>query len=177
MQAIKEYDLENLQIPFLKRILENLPEELTTCYDRILKQIPARFPEDLRYVFFTALKWLVLAQRPLYVEEVAESCMIDGQPGSFDETRYVTPRDVINKLQGLVRLEPPLDYTIINVEASTNPTGNTYCDLSTLLCLRISGSSPEISSTTWTWCARRSLSPDLYCSKLSGLITQMPSRK
>jgi hypothetical protein len=107
MQALKDYPLGNLTMPFLMVILNEFPEELAACYNRILEKIP-RKPPNLRTSFFKALKWITLAQQPLYVEEVAEACMINVDQSSFETDRYIKPRDIINALLGLIRLKPDL---------------------------------------------------------------------
>jgi hypothetical protein len=105
MQVLKDYPLINLTMHSLAIILKKLPEELATCYSRILEKIPLD-PPELRSSFFTALKWITLAQRPLYAEEVAEACMINVSRNSVDTERGIKSRDIVETLSGLIKLKP-----------------------------------------------------------------------
>jgi hypothetical protein len=103
--VLKDYPLINLTINSLAIILKKLPEELAACYNRILEKIPLN-PPELRSSFFTALKWIALAQRPLYVEEVAEACMINASRNSVDTDRSIKSQDIVETLSGLIKLKP-----------------------------------------------------------------------
>lgn len=57
-------------------VLDTLPRDLDATYDRILAKIDILYyRED-----FAALQWLTFAARPLYIEEVAEACVLDPKP-------------------------------------------------------------------------------------------------
>jgi hypothetical protein len=107
LQVLQQYPLTSLSLQDLEEILRTLPKQLAECYDRILENIP-KVPGKLRPCFSRALKWIALSQRPLYIEEVAEACMIDANRRFIDTTRFISSRDVVTNLLGLVRIEPPL---------------------------------------------------------------------
>lgn len=86
--------------------LEILPEDLNSTYLKILKEIHP----SLQQRATNTLRWLCLASRPLFIEEVVEVCAImpDETPG-FREDRRCRPQDIIETLKDLVNVDPPLD--------------------------------------------------------------------
>ncbi|KAE9366521.1 hypothetical protein N431DRAFT_471571 [Stipitochalara longipes BDJ] len=111
LQVLLQYPLASLNLQHLEKILKTLPKKLAECYDRILENIP-REPEELRPCFYRALQWIALSQRPLYIEEVAEACMINSNRKSIDKSRFITSLDLVNNLLGLVRIEPPIQESV-----------------------------------------------------------------
>ncbi|KAH7372098.1 heterokaryon incompatibility protein-domain-containing protein [Cadophora sp. MPI-SDFR-AT-0126] len=110
MQELKRLAVYLDIIPLAKiyDILNRIPQELNQFYLRILEGIP----KDLVMEISTVLKWVVLSQRPLYIEEVTEACMIDISDASFNEARYITTRTIVKALPGIVQLEPSVDLSV-----------------------------------------------------------------
>ena len=85
------------------KILEILPPDLDATYDRILQRVEPMFKQEV----FTALQWLVFAQRPLYLEELAEAAIIDPTCNSpVDPSRRFAGSDIAELLSGLIVIEP-----------------------------------------------------------------------
>jgi hypothetical protein len=100
-----------LQIPRVLRpsqideILSSLPKGLEETYDRLLERVD---PVDVPEVGL-ALKWLSLAKRPLYLEEVIEASILDVDKAAIlDSDRRMTAAQLLSCLTGLVTIEPPL---------------------------------------------------------------------
>jgi hypothetical protein len=100
-----------LQIPRVLRpsqideILSSLPKGLEETYDRLLERVD---PDDVPEVGL-ALKWLSLAKRPLYIEEVIEASILDVDNAVIlDSDRRMTAAQLLSCLTGLVTIEPPL---------------------------------------------------------------------
>src|ERR1700733_15406992 len=54
----------------VRALLEDVPDTLDATYARILLEVPHYFQNEA----LSALKWLVLACRPLFIEELQEVC-------------------------------------------------------------------------------------------------------
>jgi len=87
------------------KVLDTLPRDLDTTYDRILARIDTLYSHEA----FAALQWLTFAVRPLYIEEVAEACIINPKASvPLDPDRQMSPLDIADILCGLVVIEPAL---------------------------------------------------------------------
>ena len=75
--------------------LAELPEGLDEIYSRILKNIDKKHRADTR----TFLQWLAFCQRPMTIEEIAETITAEFHSGRrpvFErKKRYSDPRDVL----------------------------------------------------------------------------------
>jgi ankyrin repeat protein len=82
----------------LKKALKELPKTLYATYDRILGNINA---DDFEFAY-AALQWLVVSQRPLYLEEVAEAAVLE--PGRELDTgeRLTPPEDILEICSSLI---------------------------------------------------------------------------
>ena len=100
-----------LQIPRVLRpmqieeILSSLPEGLEKTYDKLLQRIGQDDVPEMAL----ALKWLSLAKRPLYVEEVIEASILNVEKAvPLDPDRRLTAAQLWSCLTGLVTVEPEL---------------------------------------------------------------------
>jgi hypothetical protein len=103
--------LQMLQIPRVLRpreieeILHSLPKDLKSTYDRLLERVDESDAPEVA----VALKWLCLAQRPLFIEEVIEASILNSEVSiALDTERGLTAQQILSCLTGLVTLEPPL---------------------------------------------------------------------
>ncbi|KAK9783908.1 putative NACHT domain-containing protein [Seiridium cardinale] len=88
------------------RVLNSLPHDLSGTYDRILQRIDLLYAEEA----LRALQWIVFAARPLFLEEVAEACIVDPSSSkAVDPDRRLQPLDIAEILTGLVVVEPPVE--------------------------------------------------------------------
>ena len=87
-------------------MLNKLPPDLNETYARILAQVN----ECLLYQASTALKWLALSVRPLYIEELLEACAIHPEriPILDKEDHRLGPSDLLEMLYELISIEPPI---------------------------------------------------------------------
>ena len=87
-------------------MLNKLPADLNETYARILAQVN----ECLLYQASTALKWLALSVRPLYIEELLEACAIHPErtPILDKEDHRLRPSDLLEMLYELISIEPPI---------------------------------------------------------------------
>ncbi|KAI9657547.1 MAG: hypothetical protein M1831_004163 [Alyxoria varia] len=94
----------------VKRTLETLPRTLDETYERILLQVDDEYQQEVRL----ALIWLVAAQRPLTVRELAEAVIVGiSAESSFDPTdRLFDPNSIANVLTGLVTISGGFSSTI-----------------------------------------------------------------
>ena len=104
-----------LQIPRVLRpfeiegILQTLPKGLEETYDRLLLRVDHSVHREIP----VALKWLALASRPLYIEEVIEASILDPRSAvSFNAERRMSATQLLSSLTGLVTVEPPLTSEI-----------------------------------------------------------------
>ena len=99
---------QTLRTSDVEVILRTLPRGVEECYERMLKQIPRNIFEECK----TALKWLAFSQRPLYVEELVDACVLTLSAfPSFDSSQRLCPMDILNNLVGLATVEPDLANT------------------------------------------------------------------
>ena len=103
-------------------MLYKLPADLNETYARILAQVD----ESFLYQASTALKWLALSVRPLYIEELLEACAIHPErtPILDQEDHQLRPSDILETLYELISIEPPISDT------STTPHGTCRVALS-----------------------------------------------
>ncbi|KAK5701502.1 hypothetical protein LTR97_004317 [Elasticomyces elasticus] len=92
---------------YLQKMLDTteLPRDLDTYYSRILQRIN---PVDKRCDMFVMLKWILIAARPMSVEELldASATLPPEDPRiEFDEERRGLCRDFDRQLNGLVSLD------------------------------------------------------------------------
>ena len=90
----------------IKEVLYELPADLNKTYARILTQVDRCF----LYQASTALKWLALSARPLYIEELLEACAIHPKriPILDEEDHRLRPSDLLEMLYDLISIEPPI---------------------------------------------------------------------
>lgn len=91
----------------INRLLGGLPDSLTETYRRILESIPSEHAATA----LLALKWIILAKRSLFIEEVVEACAF--RPASSLQMESDTTRlrayNIFELLQDLVVIEPHID--------------------------------------------------------------------
>ena len=81
--------------------LTELPKGLDEIYNRILKNIDEKHCADTR----TFLQWLAFCQRPMTIEEIAETITADFSdicPVFNQDKRYADPWDVLLRCSGFV---------------------------------------------------------------------------
>ena len=82
--------------------LESLPVGLYETYDRILAKIDKQDHADTK----TFLQWLSFSTRPMTLEEIAETVVVDFEledgPQYTSGCRYWDKRDVLEKCSGLI---------------------------------------------------------------------------
>ncbi|PQE15623.1 P-loop containing nucleoside triphosphate hydrolase protein [Rutstroemia sp. NJR-2017a BBW] len=90
----------------VRRCLKTLPKTLYSTYERILAEIDKEHID----MVITALKWLVIAERPLTLHELAEAVALGLEPrADFDiDNRLPDLTDIIRVLGSLVAVEVPL---------------------------------------------------------------------
>ncbi|KAK3075662.1 hypothetical protein LTR53_000810 [Teratosphaeriaceae sp. CCFEE 6253] len=104
MDELVDWDCEDLPETYLEELLEtsNLPKDLDTYYELILKRIrPIGKMSDM----FVILKWMLVAARPMTVAELLDACAtlpLEGGRGDFDIGRRRTCQDFAARLNGLV---------------------------------------------------------------------------
>lgn len=106
--ALQMEELKNLRLTRprdVMKVLNTLPHDLNATYDRILSRVDPLYSQEVH----AALQWLAFANRPLFIEEVAEACIIGPEfTAPVDPDRYMGPLDIADILCGLVVVEPPL---------------------------------------------------------------------
>jgi len=89
----------------IEEILQSLPRDLKQTYDRLLQRVEESDAPEIAL----ALKWLSLAKRPLYIEEVIEASILDSNNDTTLNTeRRLNAMQLLSCLTGLVTLEPEL---------------------------------------------------------------------
>ena len=81
--------------------LAKLPKGLDEIYQQILNRIDEIHRADTR----TFLQWLAFCERPMKIEEIAETITADfsdGCPVFNQDKRYADPRDVLVRCSGFV---------------------------------------------------------------------------
>lgn len=84
----------------LKETLASLPVTLGETYERILGEIKEAYRKDA----VKALQWIVHAERPLRIEELADALAIDvtRQPRFDDEARISDPQEILPICSSLI---------------------------------------------------------------------------
>ena len=87
----------------LKKTLRTLPKTLYETYDRVLLSIDPAYHEEATQI----LQWLVVCQRPLYIEEAAETVAmlpspVNGRPDFDADNRLSDPNDIFQICLSLV---------------------------------------------------------------------------
>jgi hypothetical protein len=104
MQEFTSFSGNKISEHYINKILNELPASLDAFYDRILNRVPRIMRDELHNV----LKWLLLGTRPFYIEEAIDACIVrPDELVRFDKDRRLDPLDIVGKLIGLVKLEPP----------------------------------------------------------------------
>ncbi len=87
----------------VRKALKALPKSLDDTYDRILLNID---PEFYEYTS-AALRWLVFAERPLFLSELADAAVIRPEATvPFDmDNRFQSAGDILHVLSGLVIIQ------------------------------------------------------------------------
>ncbi|PQE33508.1 hypothetical protein CJF32_00003381 [Rutstroemia sp. NJR-2017a WRK4] len=90
----------------VRSCLKTLPETLYSTYERMLAEIDKKHID----MVITALKWLVIAERPLRLDELAEAVALGLEPGAdFDiDNRLPDLTDILRVLGSLVAVEVSL---------------------------------------------------------------------
>lgn len=90
----------------IEQVLYKLPADLNETYARILAEVDGCF----LYQASTALKWLALSVRPLYIEELLEACAIHPEriPILDKEDHRLGPSALLEMLYDLISIEPPI---------------------------------------------------------------------
>lgn len=110
-----------LQIAALKRlkvttqmtieaVMSKLSTDLNGTYARILSPID----EHLPFQASTALKWMVLSARPLFIEELVEACAIHSERTPVLDQEYyrLKPYNVVEVLFETITIEPPVSESM-----------------------------------------------------------------
>ena len=113
MEELQDKNQQTLRPVDVERTLRSLPRGLEESYKRILERI--QLQDQLFEECLTALKWLVFSNRPLYIEELVDACVItpsvENTPTGFSTERRLNPIDLVNNLVGLVSVAPYFDRT------------------------------------------------------------------
>jgi hypothetical protein len=101
--------LQSIKVPTGERILQALsalPKDLNETYRRLFEDID----EELAERALLALKWIVLAPRPLFIEELVEACAFRAGPipDLEPESTRLQAYNIFELLQDLVIIEPAL---------------------------------------------------------------------
>ncbi len=102
------------------QLLQNLPKDLNETYNRIFSGLD----EGLMSTAMLALKWVVLAKRPLFIEELVEACAF--KVGLSLSLKPVSERlnsyNVFELLQDLVVIKPHLDSQQVDTQVPRTHT-------------------------------------------------------
>ena len=85
----------------MNKQLAELPRGLDEIYNRILKNLDEKHRADTR----TFLQWLAFCRRPMTIEEIAETIIVDLSeecPVFDQDKRYTDPRDVLVRCSSFV---------------------------------------------------------------------------
>jgi hypothetical protein len=87
----------------IRKTLKGLPKDLNGTYDRILHRLDPLYAHEA----MAALRWILFAARPLFIEEVAEASIIDlASSTAIDADKQMEPLDIAEILSGLVIIQP-----------------------------------------------------------------------
>jgi len=90
----------------IKTLLESLPRTLDEMYDRILQNIDATRSREA----FATLQWLAFSERPLYLAELAEACVVNpSQDPVINENDRFPPQDLFKFLSSLITVLGQVD--------------------------------------------------------------------
>ena len=96
----------------LKEVLDNLPNELETTYERILGVIDERKLEGK--LARRALVWLVVALEPLRLAQIVDGLSVDAEQHKIDrETRWLRAA-LLNALSSLVSYQEETDVLALS---------------------------------------------------------------
>ncbi|GIZ38637.1 hypothetical protein CKM354_000204900 [Cercospora kikuchii] len=102
LQEVKR--LKSTKPKLIEQALSALPATLDTTYERML----ARIEENVRDDALTLLRWIAYAQRPLTLEELVDTTIIDlTQEASVEIDNRGGLGDALEMLSGLVTTGPP----------------------------------------------------------------------
>jgi hypothetical protein len=84
----------------MNKQLAELPRGLDEIYNRILKNLDEKYRADTR----TFLQWLAFCRRPMTIEEIAETIIVDlsEECRVNQDKRYTDPRDVLMRCSSFV---------------------------------------------------------------------------
>ena len=113
MEELQDKNQQTLRPVDVERTLRSLPRGLKESYKRILERI--QLQNQLFEECLTALKWLAFSNRPLYLDELVDACVITASveniPTGFSTERRLNPIDLVNNLVGLVSVAPYNDWS------------------------------------------------------------------
>jgi hypothetical protein len=94
----------------ITQVLHSLPRDLEETYERILSKVSKENSEEA----LSALRWISLATRPLFVEELIDACAIHyamdiNADEQFDPEDRYSPSSILDLLPGLITIDPPLE--------------------------------------------------------------------
>ena len=94
----------------IEAVISKLSTDLNETYARILSQID----ECLLFQASTALKWLVLSARPLFIEELVEASAVHWErtPVLDQEDYRLKPYNVVEMLFEIITIEPPVSESM-----------------------------------------------------------------
>ena len=116
LASLQVLELQKLRQQVLRpsdvaEIINTLPRGIAESYERILDCIPRTLFEEC----LAALRWLAYSQRPLFIEELVDACVLTPLVPSafpfFDARRRLHHMDLVNNLVGLAIVEPYLEST------------------------------------------------------------------
>ncbi|PQE21865.1 ankyrin repeat protein [Rutstroemia sp. NJR-2017a BVV2] len=107
----------------VRRCLKTLPKTLYSTYERMLAEIDKEYID----MAITALKWLVIAQRPLALSELAEAVALGLEPrADFDiDNRLPDLTDILRILGSLIAVQVPDSDSDTYSDASFDAVTNT----------------------------------------------------
>lgn len=105
----------------IHQILKNLPRDLNETYNRIFSSVD----ESLISKASLALKWIALAKRPLFIEELVEACAFEvcSFPHFEPDSERLDSYNVFELLQDLVIIKPHLRFE--NADTRVSPRTHT----------------------------------------------------
>ena len=92
----------------LQKVLDNLPTDIYSTYDQIIRKIE---DSDIRSELFAALRLMLYAAGPPYIEDLVEVCATlsgGNEDQLFDDELRLSYDDVAQHLSGLLRFMPPI---------------------------------------------------------------------